>query len=81
MMMVPLTPDQVPLAPRIGTSDGNIAALSGRSGRSACALRRHQARDDLTHLISTYSITYSVGKVKKNENRFAVLRDDDDVIE
>ena len=56
MMMGPLTPDQVPLSPRIGTSDGSISALSGRS---ASASRRQQTRDDLTHILSIYSLTRS----------------------
>ena len=57
--MGPLNPDQVPLPPRVGTFNGNIAALSGRSGRSACVSRRQQARDYLTHLLSIYYLTIS----------------------
>ena len=47
---------QVPLPPSVGTSDGRVAALSGRCGRSARASRRQQARDDLTHLLSIASL-------------------------
>ena len=59
MTVVPLTPYQVPLPPISGTSDGSIAVLSGRSGRSPCASRHHQARDDLTYLLSINSLTSS----------------------
>ena len=58
-MMGPLTTDQFPLPPRVGTSNGNRAALSGRSVRSACASRRQQAKDYLTHLLAIYSLTGS----------------------
>ena len=60
-MMDPLTPDQVPLPPRVRTSNGNTATLSGRS---ACASRSQQARDNLTHLLSIYSLTGSPPLVK-----------------
>ena len=50
-------PYQVPLPPSVGTSDGSVAAPSKRSRISAHTSQYQQARDDLTHLLSIYSIT------------------------
>ena len=61
--MKPLTPAQVPLPLSVTTSNKNASTLSGRTVLSVCALRRHQARENV-HLLSVASLTDSPPLVK-----------------
>ena len=50
LVMVPPTPAQVPLPPRVGGLNGSVAMLGRRSGNSDRASRRQQDRDNVTHI-------------------------------
>ena len=62
-----LTPNpvQIPLTPSAGGSDISESRLCGRSRHSACASCRHQAQDNLTHLLLVAYLTNRPPLVKE----------------
>ena len=50
---------QFPLPPNVATSIGSATTRRGITGLSVLAFRRHQARDDLVHLLYVASLTDS----------------------
>ena len=72
-LMGPPTPAHSPLSPSVRTSDGSVATLSRQSGRSDRTLWCHQARDNLTNLLSISPLTNSSPLVKAVVSRLFTI--------